>query len=77
VAESLSGSPEKAAEAPATAVVRQFIDRLKAATAENTRPSQKGGDIRLSAPGLVGGALVSGGRVVHLAAFEVVEAARA
>jgi hypothetical protein len=62
-------------QTPSEAAVRQFLERMKAAVAEKYPAIAEGEDVRLSAPGLSGGALVSDGRLVHLAAFEVTETA--
>jgi hypothetical protein len=60
---------------PAEAAVRKFLDRIQAAAAERYAAIAEGEDLRLSEPGLAGGALALDERVVHLAAFEVPETA--
>lgn len=62
---------------PAEAAVRRFLDRIQGAAADRYAAIAEGEDLRLSAPGLAGGALAIGERVVHLAAFEVPETAEA
>ncbi|MGH7605294.1 MAG: ARPP-1 family domain-containing protein [Gemmatimonadaceae bacterium] len=57
--------------APPETEVRLFLERVGAAGAERFAALGEGEDIRLSAEGLAGGALASGGRVVHLAAHGV------
>lgn len=61
------------APAPSEAVVRQFIERMKAAVVRQYPAIAEGEDLRLTGERLAGGALVADGRVVHLAAFEVAE----
>ncbi|MGH7605297.1 MAG: ARPP-1 family domain-containing protein [Gemmatimonadaceae bacterium] len=51
--------------------MRLFLERVGAAGAERFAALGEGEDIRLSGEGLAGGALASGGRVVHLAAHGV------
>ena len=68
---------QKDTPAPPEAAARQFIERMKAAAAEKYPAIAEGEDLRLSAPGLAGGALVADGRLVHLAAFEVPQVAAA
>ena len=48
---------------------RGFLDRLRAADEREYPAVGLGTDIRLTGPGVVGGALVVGGDCVHLAAF--------
>jgi hypothetical protein len=55
------GVPREAAE--------RFLDEVATAQAERYPAIGLGEDVRLTAPGLAGGALVVDGRVVHLAAF--------
>jgi hypothetical protein len=68
--------PGEAAVPPEDAA-RRFIDRIRAAATDRYPAIAEGEDLRLSAPGLAGGALSVGDRVVHLAAFEVAQAADA
>jgi hypothetical protein len=63
--------------APPEEAVHRFIDRVKGAVGEKYPAIAEGEDVRLSAPGLAGGALVCYGCVLHLAAFEVPENAGA
>jgi hypothetical protein len=61
----------KDAPAPAETAVREFLERMKTAATQRYPAIAEGGDVRLRAPGVAGGALVAEGRVVHLAAFKV------
>jgi hypothetical protein len=57
--------------APVQETVRRFLEEMKAAAAQQFAAVGEGQDVRLTGERLAGGALVSGGRVVHLAAFRV------
>ncbi len=51
--------------------VERFLGRMQSAVAEKFAALGEGEDIRLSGEGIAGGALSAGGRVIHLAGFEV------
>jgi len=55
--------------APPEAEVRRFLERVQGATAERFAALGEGEDFRLSGEGVSGGALATGGRVVHLAGY--------
>jgi hypothetical protein len=55
--------------APPAEEVERFLERMQSSAAERFDALGEGEDIRLSGPGLAGGALTAGGRVVHLAGF--------
>jgi hypothetical protein len=70
----LDAIERKADEAPVAASerdARAFLDLLWATHAERFKALGEGDDIRLTGQGIAGGALASGGRLVHLAAFVV------
>ena len=54
---------------PVEEVVRRFIEEMKAAPTQSFKALGEGDDVRLEGGSIVGGALVKGERVVHLAAF--------
>lgn len=55
----------------ATSRARDFLARLGTAKAERFPGVGLGEDVRVEAPGIVGGALTADGRVIHLSAFRV------
>ena len=57
--------------APSEAAARGFLERLCNAAAESAPALGEGEDVRLTGSGIAGGALVAGGRVVHLAGFQI------
>jgi len=59
-------------DAPVGRGARAFLDLVSATHAERFKALGEGEDLRLTGEGIAGGALVTGGRVVHLAAFAVV-----
>jgi hypothetical protein len=63
--------PRIASPVPDGASAEAFLARAAAARAEVAKAVGEGEDVRLEAPGLVGEALVAGGRVVHLSVLEV------
>lgn len=65
------GSAANAESKAALVDVRRFLDEMLAATTEKYAALGEGDDLRLTAKGLAGGALVADGRVVHLAAYRV------
>jgi hypothetical protein len=54
-------------------VVQAFLQEMQAAASREHPAIAQGTDVRLTAPQLAGAALVDDGRVVHLAAFRLVE----
>jgi len=56
---------------PVAAEAERFLARLRAAAAQRFKAVGEGDDIRLSGEGIAGGALEAGGRIIHLAGFEV------
>jgi hypothetical protein len=54
---------------PSDADAQAFLDLIWAAHAERFPALGEGDDLRLAGSGIAGGALATGGRVVHLAAF--------
>ena len=54
---------------PVEQAVRQFVDEMKAAATQSFKALGEGDDVRMEGDSIVGGALVRGERVVHLAAF--------
>lgn len=56
---------------PVEQTVRQFIEEMKAADTQSFKALGEGDDVRLEGESIVGGALVRGERVVHLAAFTI------
>ena len=57
--------------ASSTKEVERFLARMQSAAEERFAALGEGEDIRLSGEGIAGGALSVGGRVIHLAGFEV------
>ena len=56
---------------PVDEAVRRFIDEMKAAATQTFKSLGEGDDVRIEGGSIVGGALVRGERVVHLAAFSL------
>jgi hypothetical protein len=62
--------PGRPSPLPEVAEARALLARAREAHAEVTRAVGEGEDVRLEANGLVGGALVANGGVVHLPVLE-------
>ncbi|MBI5018328.1 MAG: hypothetical protein HZB55_22925 [Deltaproteobacteria bacterium] len=60
-----------AAEAPPRALAEGFLEAVRKANPESFPALGLGEDLRLEGPGVAGGALVEGGRVIHLGAFRL------
>jgi hypothetical protein len=70
-----NGSPEKVDAVATLEDVRRFLDEMAKAATEKYPALGEGEDLRLTAKDIEGGALVADGRLVHLAAYRVEEAA--
>lgn len=73
----LQASPGEPAVDPGIAAnrARRFVERVRDAGSERFPAPGQGEDVRLAAPGIVGGALEVGPRLVHLYAFPAPELA--
>ena len=63
--------PAQGAEAISQQALNTFLQTVGEATSEGFPAVGKGLDLRLSGPGIAGGALVADQRVIHLSAFSV------
>ena len=67
------GATDQLAAAPSLDDVARFLKAIQIASTTTYPALGEGTDLRLEAPGLAGGALIEGDRVVHLAAFTIEE----